>query len=385
LTEALSLLGMEDWRVRIDFGDNAPIVVVSRGGKAAFADANGDVDVTLTMSPKIMVQILELELPPRLAITSFRITMEGDTKLGTRFCDALLGRRVANTLATPNPLPTPTTDWELAKDQMDEFGYAILKDALPPMQLARVRKRLLEQAQAERELGIACMDGGVPGTPNQPNQRVWNLPNKGREFIELLDHPLIDFFVPDLLGDYFLLSNHTANIAGPGGRPMNPHIDQSHSPVDLAMGMNVMWFLGDVTAANGGTRVLPGSHKPGVVLADVFSIDETIPVEAPAGSAFLFDARLLHGTGANVTMNEKRPVIISLFTRSWDRQADNATVSLADDVFESLSDRVKTMFGFRVTNYRGTVEGQTIGDDGIIINRHFKRVRELKPKGAPAD
>jgi len=51
------------------------------------------------------------------------------------------------------------------------------------------------------EIGRATFDGGA-GTPNQ---RVWNLVNKGRVFRELLLHPLVRGVVTHLLGPDFIL------------------------------------------------------------------------------------------------------------------------------------------------------------------------------------
>lgn len=72
----------------------------------------------------------------------------------------------------------------------------MLKNALSPEQVAILKKASQEQAAAERKAGIATFDGG----PTKPNQRVWNLFNKGEEFLDLMDHPLIDEVVPWYLG-----------------------------------------------------------------------------------------------------------------------------------------------------------------------------------------
>ena len=52
------------------------------------------------------------------------------------------------------PHPKPTTDLARAKQDMDAWGYCILKDALDPEQLAALRARLFDQLEAERQRGI---------------------------------------------------------------------------------------------------------------------------------------------------------------------------------------------------------------------------------------
>jgi ectoine hydroxylase-related dioxygenase (phytanoyl-CoA dioxygenase family) len=122
-----------------------------------------------------------------------------------------------------------------------------------------------------------------------------------------------------------------------------------------------------------------------VGLEDIFSMDETVGVEGPAGAVFFFDTRLWHGTGANVTSNQKRPIIITVFNRFWARAIDNMTLSVSDDVMNAASNKLKTMFGMRITTSRGTVEGQTIGHEGTLIDRHFTRIGKLEPSRSLED
>jgi ribosomal silencing factor RsfS len=104
-----------------------------------------------------------------------------------------------------NDLPKPTTSLDLAKANLDEFGYCLIADALSAEQVSALRKRLVEQATAEKQHGLAFEDGGsqqnwgdfrnpdgslrpeaFTATGGGVNQRVWMLVNKGQVFIDLL-------------------------------------------------------------------------------------------------------------------------------------------------------------------------------------------------------
>lgn len=130
-----------------------------------------------------------------------------------------------------------------------------------------------------------------------------SLPNKGDEFLELLTHPLYVESMDQLLGRGWLVSSSTANIAGPGGEPMFPHADQCYVPAPFSprpLVANCGWLLDDFTEDNGGTRVVPGSHRLGRGPSPEEAAEcDTVAIEGPAGSAFLFDGRLWHGTRAN--------------------------------------------------------------------------------------
>ena len=61
---------------------------------------------------------------------------------------------------TVSELPKPTNDCERVKYDLDQWGYGLLEGALTDPLLGNVRKRLLDQALAEKELGYAFEDGG---------------------------------------------------------------------------------------------------------------------------------------------------------------------------------------------------------------------------------
>ncbi|KAI1845340.1 hypothetical protein JX266_008435 [Neoarthrinium moseri] len=138
--------------------------------------------------------------------------------------------------------------------------------------------------------------------PDTPNQRIWDIINKEDEFIDLLNHPLIDEVIPWYLGDHSIVYSYTANIARPGNVPMQLHTDQlaiSPPARDIAYGMDNMFYLEDITDNNGATRVYPASHLGNVAPSDIPTVDGSIPAEGPAGTALVFESRLWHATGPN--------------------------------------------------------------------------------------
>ncbi len=220
----------------------------------------------------------------------------------------------AAAIADP-PLPSPTRDTARARDDLDRFGYAIVEGALDKARTLALRERVVAQARGEDARGQGFHDG-------KTNQRVWMLPNKGRIFRDLMLHPLVEQTMAPLLGKEFLLSSFTANIARPGGAPMYLHSDQGYvdfwTPKPLVA--NIAWMLDDFTAANGGTRLIPGSH---LLERREYGPEDTIAAQGPAGAALIFDGRLIHGTGANVTESDDRHAILTYFCRPFVRQQEN--------------------------------------------------------------
>jgi ectoine hydroxylase-related dioxygenase (phytanoyl-CoA dioxygenase family) len=248
---------------------------------------------------------------------------------------------------------TLTSDLEKAKVDLREHGYCLVEGALAAERVRALRDRLTELAAAEITDGTDYVyEGGS-------NQRVWNLLNKGEIFIELALDPTGLGLVEHVLGWGFLLSNIDANLVGPGGAPMFLHADQSFVPPPwppYSLVANIMWMLDDFTPENGATRIVPGSHTrdhgPGFG-SDPFP--PTVPVCAPAGTAMVFEGRLWHQTGTNVTEDQRRYGILAYYCRPFIRQQENFFASLRPEVLEDP--RLRQLLGWENYLSLGMVDG----------------------------
>ena len=162
-------------------------------------------------------------------------------------------------MTSPSSLSAPTQDLDRARADLAEHGYCLVQGALEPDAVATLRARIQELAAEEVAAGTDYV------YENGSNQRVWTLLNKGQMFVDLALHPLARQMMDHLLGFGFLLSNIDANIAGPGGKPMFLHADQSYVPSPwpwpFPLVANIMWMLDDFHPDNGATRVVPGRPR----------------------------------------------------------------------------------------------------------------------------
>jgi ectoine hydroxylase-related dioxygenase (phytanoyl-CoA dioxygenase family) len=250
---------------------------------------------------------------------------------------------------------SPTSDRGRARADLARAGYCIVEGALPE---ARCRALLADLQRLSGEEVASDTDYVYDGGSNQ---RVWNLLRKGALYRELVQDPLGMELMTEMLGGDFLLSNAAANITGPGGKPMVLHSDQSYVPPPwppYALVANVMWMLSDFTEANGATRVVPGSHLlgHGPPMLAAQSI-ETVAASAPAGSALIFDGRLWHQTGANVTAADRRYGILIYYCRAFMRQQENWFRSLPGEVFQDASPLLRRLLGMNNYLTLGMVDG----------------------------
>ncbi|MGE0829348.1 MAG: phytanoyl-CoA dioxygenase family protein, partial [Hyphomonadaceae bacterium] len=288
-----------DW-VKIEHPEGEALYVKGDEGLLQRAAPDAPIGAVIAAHPADLTDILHGVLEPRRALFFGQIKVGGRVSLAIRFCDVLSGciQNLPDLAAAR--LPKPTKDRAQAKADLDEYGYCLVAGALSPAQVRALRARVVEQAAAEAEAGINIPDGGVAGA----NQRVWNLINKGRVFEDLLLNPVIEEFTSHVLGEHAILSSISANIAGPGGEREIMHYDQMSiqpRPGDAPLGVNVLFFLDDVCEENGGTRLMPGSHRPGIAPFDPYSSEGTVAAEGPAGTALILDSLFWHGTGANRT------------------------------------------------------------------------------------
>jgi hypothetical protein len=268
--------------------------------------------------------------------------------------------------ATQSALPRPTKDLSHAKADIDRHGFALLDAALSNDEVRVARDRLVEVAASEREGGAALLfDAGR-------SQSVNVLVNKGQPFIGMVEHPAGLALMKHILGEHLLLSNAAALIKGPGGPAQIVHSDQTYIPEPWPhpCTANIIWMLDDFYDANGATQVVPGSHleevnPPGgdyTKNADPYSpptsdytqdpdLDtrprpETMPVEAPAGTALVFDGRLWHCGGANTTADQRRHGVSTYFCKPYIRQQENFFRSIDADVLAQASPALRRLLGY---------------------------------------
>jgi ectoine hydroxylase-related dioxygenase (phytanoyl-CoA dioxygenase family) len=139
------------------------------------------------------------------------------------------------------------------------------------------------------------------------------------------------------------------------------HADQIFVPEPWPtrpQGINVAWCIDDFTAENGATQVAVGSHRwnRAPTLDDVDVAMTT--VEAPAGSAFAFESRIWHRTGANTSRDRMRAAVFPFYTTPIYRTQENWFLSLSPGVVGAASERLLTLLAYKSQGF-GLVYGRS--------------------------
>lgn len=276
--------------------------------------------------------------------------------------------------------PSPTTDLDQVRRDLDECGYGLLRDALSPEQIKRVTERLTEQAECEGAAGLASIGDGTQvnrtwiteAAPDVTYQLVRMLLNKGAIFHEVVSQPDVLDLMKGLLGPGFILFSTTGLIMRGGSKPQALHSDQQFVPFPTPMPViaNVMHMITDFDGARGGTRVVPGSHKlPSPAIEPEFDADgklvglkeaeaEWIAAEGPAGTALVFDGRLWHAGGANVS-GELRLALSTAYCMPFVMQQDLLPMGLTDEVLGSLTPELQQLYGLEWRSGMARIEAAT--------------------------
>jgi hypothetical protein len=217
-------------------------------------------------------------------------------------------------------------------------GFVTIKDLFSEATLIELRQRLDAQAAGERVRCVASFEV----TKGESNQRIWGLAGKGDAFCRLALAPTLDAVMSEVLGEGYLLSSLSANIAMPGSSGGLLHRDQGFldfwTPEPIVI--NVIVMLDDFSAENGATLVAPESHL------NLLSVNAAEPVLGRAGDALIIDGRTLHATGANIT-NQARRAILIFYCRPYVRQQENFLASLDPLVIQRIGETFAERIGDR--------------------------------------
>lgn len=257
--------------------------------------------------------------------------------------------------------------------QFQIHGFRIFKDVIPADRCSEIRQRVVETVEsnyATYESGKKAAGTGIGFTPS--------IINHDQSFAEYLADPKLLDFIGRLLGEHVRISFSSAIINERGNQRGDWHADWPFNQKtaghvkapypDTIMHITTLWMLSPFDADNGGTLILPGSHRCPTNPTASGQVDPTtifdneINATGSAGSVLVMDSRLWHATARNRS-NEARVALAVRYAPWWlnldvlrpgtderRRIVDepgataNLVAPVRRDVFERLPDKVKPLF-----------------------------------------
>jgi ectoine hydroxylase-related dioxygenase (phytanoyl-CoA dioxygenase family) len=232
-------------------------------------------------------------------------------------------------------------------ERIERDGFTIVEDAIDP---AFVDELALDLLRLERELGAVPAHNAFEGTRTV---RIYNLLAHGALYERIPVHPSVLPIVEGVLDAGCLVSSLSSISIGPGETAQPIHADDMVIPLakpHAAIICNSMWALTDFTAANGATRLVPGSHRreSPAYGAEV----ESVSAEMRRGSVLVWHGSLWHGGGANHT-GERRVGIAMNYCAGFVRQQENQQLGIPREIARRFAPRLRELVGYGV--YRGLI------------------------------
>ena len=256
-------------------------------------------------------------------------------------------------------------------DEYEEQGYVIF----PGIMAA-------EQVENQRAALAPFIDADIRGRnvfEGVESNRIYAMLGKDPIFADLITHPLQLAFAERELGRSFLLSACLAINLHPGETVQPWHMDDDHCRQPLprkALGVSTFWTIDPMTADNGATEVIPGSHKWGKVdingansLSDFFTKDngpqdedrgahpEAVKAIMPSGSLMIAKGNLWHRGGANKS-SDKRLIVTPQYCPGWMRPLETMLLAVPPEKAQKLPKRAQELLGYAIHEpFMGYVDG----------------------------
>jgi ectoine hydroxylase-related dioxygenase (phytanoyl-CoA dioxygenase family) len=240
----------------------------------------------------------------------------------------------------------------LPRDTTAEAVAAALAEAGCAVVERLVDARVMDALAAELAPYLDATPFGSDEFAGRRTRRTGALIARAPASHQLAAHPLVLATLDRVLGDhattYQLHLTQVIDI-GPGEPGQMVHRDQwafdfFPFPAGFEVECHTMWAMTDFTAANGATRVIPGSHRAADRLRPGY--DETVPAVMPKGSVFVYVGSVYHGGGANESDAHRLGVNIG-YTLSWLRQEENQYLACPPDVARTLPVELAKLVGYQ--------------------------------------
>ncbi|WP_042626746.1 phytanoyl-CoA dioxygenase family protein [Burkholderia plantarii] len=169
---------------------------------------------------------------------------------------------------------------------------------------------LLDPANSDKPYEYEPQDGATV-------RRIWSPTQKHAAFREMAADPRLLDCIEALIGENVLFHYSKLNMKGPKvGSVVEWHQDFSYYPHTNTDLVTALIFLDDASVANGCLRVVPGSHRRGLVSHEIDGffrgtaqgVDDALAVdiEVKAGGVLFLHCLTLHASARNTSRLPRR-------------------------------------------------------------------------------
>ena len=257
---------------------------------------------------------------------------------------------------------------------LEEQGYIVIPDWLDAERTRRLRDDLRREVNPLREL--------LP--PDRTTVRVHNLLAKTRCVDDIVCDLRLLALVQTVLKDRAQVSSAVVFDLLPGAKAQQLHQDDSIWPIPRPHRpflMNSVIAAEDFTKANGGTRLVPGSHlwhdQPVRQPPEV----EVLQIEMKAGSLVGWTGAMWHGGGTNTTQQSRMALNLN-FNLAFLRQQENQYIGVPREEVAKMPYRLQRVLGYQ-GGYSAAGPGMVDLRDPLVMMDKIRYGYDVKDPGMP--
>lgn len=250
--------------------------------------------------------------------------------------------------------PTVAFDAETHLRELDAQGYTIIPDFLDAATLDGVRAGLAPHLDTH---------AGRNNFEGFRTERVYTLVGRGRVFEDIVEDARVLALLDALLAPGYLLTASQAICIHPGETPQPIHYDDQFYPIPRprpSISISTIVAVDAFTAENGGTEIIPGSHRwSDAQIAGAYDGHDhdaeppaalaarLVPVVMPAGACVVFHGTLMHRGGANRS-SAPRLAFSNQYCEPWARTQENFFLGVPPAIARTFSPRLQVLLGYHI-------------------------------------
>lgn len=263
----------------------------------------------------------------------------------------------------------PDADISVIAKAIADDGYAVVERLLDDSTVSKLETELSPWLD-QTEFGSEDFWG-------HRTKRFGALIQKSKVAQDLLVHPTVLGVADKLLLPW--CAAYWANYSGvmylaPGESAQSLHRDTNLWPFanpSPPLTLATMWAVSDFTAENGGTLVVPGSHK--WTDERIPEASEVMSTEMPKGSVLLYSGNTIHAGGSNRAAQPRYGVALH-YVLGWLRQEETQLLTLSRDEALAMPEKVRRLMGY-------SLGAASLGMvDHLDPHHHLTGTMEDKPK-----
>ena len=239
-------------------------------------------------------------------------------------------------------------------EELDAQGWTVFPDFLDRGELERVRA------------GLAPFLGAHAGRnpfEGLRTERIYTLVGRGRVFEAIVMDARVLALLDRLLLPGYLLTASQAICIHPGEQAQPIHYDDTFYPIPRprrSISYSTIVAVDDFTAENGGTEVIPGSHRwSDAEIAGAYdgrnadappppALERAlVPMEVAAGACIFFAGTLMHRGGAN-RRAAPRLAFSNQYCEPWARTQENFYLGVPPERVRTMAPRLQTLLGYEI-------------------------------------